>query len=48
MTKWFSVRKADFDKTLFFGVGIGGDLPETTLALFFVIGEHVICIGPHK
>lgn len=48
MTKWFSIRKADFDKTLFFGIGFGGDLPEAKLALFFVIGEHVICIGRHK
>ena len=48
MAKWFSVRKADFSKTLFFGIGFGGDLPEATLALFFVIGERVNCVGPHK
>ena len=33
MTKWFSVRKADFDKTLFFGVGLGGELPRIVFAI---------------
>jgi hypothetical protein len=48
MTKWFSVRKADFDKTLFFGVGLGGELPWIEVAVIIVVGERVICIGPHK
>jgi len=48
MTKWFSVRKADFDKTLFFGVGLGGGFHRIEVAVIIVIGERVICIGPHK
>jgi hypothetical protein len=48
LTKWFSIRKADFGKTWFFGIGIGGDLPNVTLALFFVLGPWVISFGPHK
>jgi hypothetical protein len=48
MTKWFSIRKADFDKTLFFGIGFGGDIPRIEVAVIIVVGERVICIGPHK
>jgi hypothetical protein len=47
-TRWFSIRKADFGQTLFFGIGVGGDLPEVTFALFFVFGSRVITFGPHK
>ena len=48
MTKWFSIRKADFDKTLFFGIGFGGHIPQIEVAVIIVVGERVICIGPHK
>jgi hypothetical protein len=48
MTKWFSIRKAEFDKTLFFGIGFGGEILRIEVAVIIVIGERVICIGPHK
>lgn len=48
MTKWFSIRKAEFGKTFFLGFGFGGDIPKIEFAVILVIGTRVICIGPHK
>jgi hypothetical protein len=48
MTRWFSIRKAEFDKTFFVGFGFGGDISNIQLAVIIVIGPRVICLGPHK
>lgn len=48
MTRWFSIRQAEFGKTFFVGFGFSENIPKIELAVIIVIGPRVIYLGPHK
>jgi hypothetical protein len=47
-TKLASVKKIEFHRWRFFGIGIGWDPLDSTFCVMLIFWNHTLVLGPHK